>query len=79
MSDSTPTPSKADTAQAIAWAHDLWKTRDIGKPQAILDRNGEVVLALCKRCGKAESDLTAENCTPVEKYNPLAGPCNVAY
>lgn len=38
--------------------HDLYKTGDKGAPDAILDRNGEVVLGLCKKCGKAEVELT---------------------
>lgn len=37
--------------------HDLYKTGDPNAPQAILDRNGEVVLDLCKRCGRGEAEL----------------------
>lgn len=37
--------------------HDLYKTGDAGAPRAILDGNGEVVLGLCKRCGRAEREL----------------------
>lgn len=37
--------------------HQLYKTGDENCPQSILDRNGEVVLNLCKLCGKAESEL----------------------
>lgn len=39
--------------------HDLFKTDDINCPKQICDSNGEVVLALCKRCGKAEAQLEA--------------------
>ena len=43
--------------------HVLWKTGEVGVPSAILDRNGEVVLGLCKICGKGECDLV-EPCKP---------------
>jgi len=39
--------------------HTLYMTGDANCPEAILDHNGEVVLALCKTCGKGESDLSA--------------------
>jgi len=38
-------------------AHTLWKDGDKNIPKAILDRNGDVVLGLCKVCGKGESEL----------------------
>lgn len=37
--------------------HDLYKTGDHGAPEEIKDRNGEVVLGLCKKCGRAEIEL----------------------
>lgn len=40
--------------------HALYKKEDtftIGVPTRILDANGDVVLSLCKACGKAERDL----------------------
>lgn len=48
--------------------HILFKTGDRYAPSPIKDRNGDVVLGLCKRCGKAESQLS-EPCPgkPVEK------------
>ena len=48
--------------------HDLYKTGDAGLPETIIDRNGEVVLGLCKRCGKGEADL-AEACTPHNSHS----------
>ena len=42
-------------------SHDLYTNADADRPKVICDRNGEVVLCLCKRCGKAERDL-AEPC-----------------
>ena len=37
--------------------HNLYKTGDADAPSAIKDRNGEVVLDLCKRCGQGEGEL----------------------
>lgn len=59
-------------------SHVLWETGEAGVPSAILDRNGEVVLGLCKICGKGECELV-DPCKPhpapipeVEaKYNEL--------
>ena len=40
-----------------SFAHDLYTEDDEDPPQAILDRNGSVVLSLCKRCGLGEAEL----------------------
>lgn len=45
--------------------HDYYKTGDIGAPDQIKDGNGEVVLSLCRRCGRAEAELD-EPCTDPE-------------
>jgi hypothetical protein len=45
--------------------HDLYETGDPDAPDAIKDRNGEVVLGLCRKCGKAEVQLD-EPCSPRE-------------
>ena len=53
-------------------AHQLYDDDDSYKPKSILDRNGEVVLGLCKVCGRAECELDddceiaglAANCPP---------------
>lgn len=37
--------------------HSLYETSDPDAPDAIKDRNGEVVLSLCAVCGAAESEL----------------------
>lgn len=37
--------------------HDLYKTGDDDVPTSIMDRNGEVVLKMCRRCGLAENEL----------------------
>jgi len=37
--------------------HDLYTDVDENPPKVICDRNGAVVLGLCKRCGKAEIEL----------------------
>jgi hypothetical protein len=47
--------------------HDLYKDGDTGIPEQITDRNGQVELALCKRCGKAEIELSGPCVTEREK------------
>lgn len=42
--------------------HTLYKTGDPGAPLSIQDRNGEVVLGLCRVCGRAEAELV-EDCS----------------
>lgn len=44
--------------------HLLFKKTDYGCPADILDRNGEVVLGLCRKCNAAESELSATPCPP---------------
>lgn len=39
--------------------HDLYKTGDSDAPEQIKDRNGEVALNLCRRCGRGEVELSA--------------------
>lgn len=43
--------------------HRLYETGDEDAPGQIRDRNGEVVLGLCRDCGRAEIELS-EPCTP---------------
>jgi hypothetical protein len=38
-------------------SHDLYTDADKDRPSAICDRNGQVVLGLCKRCGRGEIEL----------------------
>ena len=40
--------------------HDCYKTGDIDAPETIKDRNGEIVLSLCRRCGGAEASLPTQ-------------------
>jgi hypothetical protein len=42
--------------------HDLYKTGDKDATDCLKDSNGEVVLAQCRRCGKAESELVDDTC-----------------
>lgn len=42
-------------------SHDLYRTGDPDAPPTIKDRNNEVVLDYCRRCGQAEIELT-EDC-----------------
>lgn len=41
----------------ITMEHKLYETADNDRPKEICDRNGEVVLGLCKVCGQAEVEL----------------------
>lgn len=43
--------------------HDIYKDGDPELPECILDVNGQVVLALCKLCGRGEVELS-EPCEP---------------
>ena len=45
--------------------HELYKTGDADAPSQLLDRNGEVVLAQCRRCGCGEIELS-QPCLPQE-------------
>jgi hypothetical protein len=40
--------------------HQLWSTGEEGCPKVICDNHGQVVLDLCKVCGKRESELDLE-------------------
>ena len=45
--------------------HVLYETTDADRPKEICDQNGEVVLAMCKLCRKAEVELEdAQQATP---------------
>lgn len=50
--------------------HEIYETSDPGAPHTIKDQNGEVVLALCVRCGKGEAELDGP-CIP--KHPPRVG------
>lgn len=45
------------TGPSFSREHDFWEDGDENLPASICDRNGEVVLALCKRCGLGEIEL----------------------
>ena len=57
-------------------AHDLYRTGDADAPLDIQDRNGEVTLGLCRRCGQAEGDLTYD--CPGELRHTLDATSDVA-
>lgn len=44
-------------------SHVLYKDGDTDLPREITDSNGQVVLSLCRICGKAEVDLDSPYCT----------------
>jgi hypothetical protein len=43
---------------ASSQSHQLYQTGDPDAPDAVRDRNGDVVLSMCKVCGKAEVELS---------------------
>lgn len=47
--------------------HVLYATGDPDAPDSIKDRNGDVVLGLCRVCGKGKADLDSP-CTPWSAY-----------
>jgi hypothetical protein len=52
-------------ARAMVMEHKLYETGDADAPDVIKDRNGEVVLGLCRVCGRGECELV-EPCTNEE-------------
>lgn len=49
--------------------HDLYETNDLDAPECIKDRNGEVILGLCKKCGRAEIELEELCGEPIQRRN----------
>lgn len=39
-------------------SHTLYKTGDTDAPACIKDQNGDIVLGMCRNCGRAESELS---------------------
>ena len=52
--------------------HDLYTDADKDKPDAICDGNGQVALAMCKKCGKAEIELDEPCVKPQPEQEPVA-------
>lgn len=50
--------------------HTLYEDGDEGAPEQIKDRNGQIVLGLCKVCRRAEAELV-EPCQPRNKLERL--------
>ena len=73
---SVPIPAGTELAAApqAEPAHTVFKTGDAGAPEQIKDRNGEVVLALCKSCGKVEIELQGPCVAPQPKREPITPP-----
>lgn len=44
--------------QTLAPTHNLYRPGDIDAPDQIRDRNGYVVLNMCRHCGRAEIELS---------------------
>ena len=51
--------------------HDLYTDADKDKPDAICDGNGQVALAMCKKCGKAEIELDEPCVKPQPEQEPV--------
>lgn len=49
-------------------SHDLYTDADPARPDVICDSNGQVTLSLCKRCGKGEAELYADDGSPSPCY-----------
>lgn len=62
----------------LKMTHDLYKNGDANIPDCVKDQNGDVVLGLCKRCGKAECELD-EPCLPVNQDRELLELAAMAY
>lgn len=58
-------------SDTIVATHTLYEKGDEGCPEQILDRNGDVVLGLCKHCGAGESELSQQVCTGPKPYKIL--------
>jgi len=65
-----PAAIYSDYVRRVASTHDCYKTGDPGVPSSIIDLNGDVVLSLCKRCRKGESELSG----PCDALNPIPLP-----
>ena len=59
-----------DQARQALASHDLYATGDENAPNSIKDQNGDVALGMCKRCGRAESELS-EPCHKAEQSQPV--------
>lgn len=57
-----PVKSPQEKARDNERSHVLFVTGDPKAPGQIKDRNGEVVLGLCTRCGAAEAELAEKPC-----------------
>ena len=64
-----------DAREACA-THTLFETEDADAPDAIKDRNGEVVLGLCRVCGRGEVQLL-EPCTALREEPQGLNPADV--
>lgn len=61
-------PMGFEPAPAGPDGHVLYGDWDKDAPESIRDRNGQVCLALCRVCGKAEAELTpGERCSGKER------------
>lgn len=59
--------------------HELYRDGDSNLPAAILDANGQVVLDLCRRCGRGESELSEPCWTNPPHRSHLCGNCGAIW
>lgn len=75
---SAPMAKLHDALNELGISHDCYTDADADRPDSICDRNGAVVLSLCKICNRAEVELT-EPCNSAPTHTPkLAAPASVA-
>lgn len=53
--------------------HQLYTDDDKDRPDVICDRNGQVVLGLCKRCGRGEAQLEESCQDPAQTHEVPRG------
>ncbi len=59
--------------------HDIYKIGDTDAPASVKDANGDIVLALCRRCGRAEIELDVP-CTEdraIKRARPTGKPIDL--
>lgn len=63
MAASDAAPKANARATSMDTTHALFTDSDADRADVICDRNGQVVLGLCKTCGRAEAEL-CQPCVP---------------
>ncbi len=69
-------PALRDQPIEPAPGHQLYTNGDPHAPDSIKDHNGQVVLGLCKVCGKGEVDLSGPCVAPTQRKATNCSTCN---